>query len=51
MSHEIRVPMNVIIGLTNLLQATRPTTEQGEYLTAIESWPQNLPGPSWPTIP
>ena len=42
MSHEIRTPMNAVIGLTNLLQATRPTREQGEYLTAIESSSQNL---------
>ncbi len=42
MSHEIRTPMNAVMGLTNLLQATRPTTEQGEYLTAIESSSQNL---------
>jgi CheY-like chemotaxis protein/HPt (histidine-containing phosphotransfer) domain-containing protein len=31
-----------VIGLTNLLQATRTTPEQGEYLTAIESSSQNL---------
>ena len=42
MSHEIRTPMNAVIGLTNLLQATRPTSEQAEYLTAIESSSQNL---------
>jgi len=42
MSHEIRTPMNAVIGLTNLLQATRPSTEQSEYLTAIESSSQNL---------
>ncbi|WP_426060488.1 two-component regulator propeller domain-containing protein [Hymenobacter sp. B1770] len=42
MSHEIRTPMNAVIGLTNLLQATRLTPEQGEYLTAIESSSQNL---------
>ena len=42
MSHEIRTPMNAVIGLTNLLQATRPSQEQGEYLTAIESSSQNL---------
>ena len=42
MSHEIRTPMNAVIGLTNLLQATRPSTEQTEYLTAIESSSQNL---------
>jgi len=42
MSHEIRTPMNAVIGLTNLLQATRPTQEQSEYLTAIESSSQNL---------
>ncbi|MFC7667159.1 histidine kinase dimerization/phospho-acceptor domain-containing protein [Hymenobacter humi] len=42
MSHEIRTPMNAVIGLTNLLQATPTTTEQREYLTAIESSSQNL---------
>ncbi|SFQ77791.1 Signal transduction histidine kinase [Hymenobacter arizonensis] len=42
MSHEIRTPMNAVIGLTNLLQATRPTPEQADYLTAIESSSQNL---------
>ena len=42
MSHEIRTPMNAVIGLTNLLQASGPTSEQGEYLTAIESSSQNL---------
>ncbi len=42
MSHEIRTPMNAVIGLTNLLQATRPSPEQGEYLAAIESSSQNL---------
>lgn len=42
MSHEIRTPMNAVIGLTNLLQHTRPTPEQAEYLTAIGSSSQNL---------
>ncbi|MFD1469978.1 ATP-binding protein [Hymenobacter caeli] len=42
MSHEIRTPMNAVLGLTHLLHATRPTAEQGEYLTAIESSSQNL---------
>ncbi len=42
MSHEIRTPMNAVVGLTHLLQATRPTLEQREYLTAIASSSQNL---------
>ena len=42
MSHEIRTPMNAVIGLTHLLQATGPTAEQREYLTAIESSSHNL---------
>jgi CheY-like chemotaxis protein len=31
MSHEIRSPLNAIIGFTSLLQETRLTTEQAEY--------------------
>ncbi|GGE96364.1 hybrid sensor histidine kinase/response regulator [Hymenobacter cavernae] len=42
MSHEIRTPMNAVIGLTHLLRNTAPTTEQNEYLTAIQSSSQNL---------
>lgn len=42
MSHEIRTPMNAVIGLTHLLRNTAPTTEQTEYLTAIQSSSQNL---------
>ncbi|WP_324675956.1 ATP-binding protein [Hymenobacter sp. GOD-10R] len=42
MSHEIRTPMNAVIGLTHLLRNTAPTTEQAEYLTAIQSSSQNL---------
>ena len=36
-SHEIRTPMNAIIGMTELVQATRITREQREYLNTIQS--------------
>ena len=31
-SHEVRTPMNGIIGITELLRDTRPAPEQGEYV-------------------
>ncbi|GAB2769662.1 signal transduction histidine kinase/CheY-like chemotaxis protein/HPt (histidine-containing phosphotransfer) domain-containing protein [Hymenobacter luteus] len=42
MSHEIRTPMNAVIGLTHLLRNTPVSSEQGEYLEAIQSSSQNL---------
>ncbi len=35
MSHEIRTPMHGIIGMTDLLWNTNPTSEQKEYLEAV----------------
>ena len=42
MSHEIRTPMNAVIGLTYLLQRMPASSEQHEYLDAIQSSSQNL---------
>jgi signal transduction histidine kinase len=35
MSHEVRTPMNSVLGFAQLLQATQPTPEQREYLDNI----------------
>ncbi len=35
MSHEIRTPMNGVIGMADLMSATRLSTEQREYLDTI----------------
>jgi PAS domain S-box-containing protein len=37
MSHEMRTPLNGVIGLTSLLRGTPLTPEQREYATAIQS--------------
>ncbi|UOQ65500.1 hybrid sensor histidine kinase/response regulator [Hymenobacter volaticus] len=42
MSHEIRTPMNAVIGLTHLLRQTPVSSEQNEYLEAVQSSSQNL---------
>ncbi len=36
LSHEVRTPLNAIMGMTNLFKGTPLTQEQGEYLHAIE---------------
>ena len=42
MSHDIRTPMNAIIGYTNLAQKENRSPEIGEYLSKIESSSQHL---------
>jgi two-component system, sensor histidine kinase and response regulator len=42
MSHEVRTPMNAIIGMTELTLATRLDAEQRQYLTAIRSSAHSL---------
>jgi PAS domain S-box-containing protein len=42
MSHEIRTPMNAIIGLTHLMRRARPTAEQQDWLTKIDSSGRHL---------
>jgi len=37
MSHEVRTPLNAIIGMSNLLSDTRLNDEQREFLAAIET--------------
>ncbi len=37
MSHEIRTPLNGVIGMINLMEATKLTSEQTEYLQAIKA--------------
>ena len=42
MSHDIRTPMNGIIGMTELVMETDLTQEQREYLNVIQSSSQSL---------
>ena len=44
MSHEIRSPMNAVVGFTSLLRATALTSEQDEYVEAIEAAGTHLLG-------
>lgn len=37
LSHEIRNPMNSILGMTQLLSKTRPTTQQKNYIKILEN--------------
>lgn len=36
MSHELRTPLNIVVNLIDLLQQTRPTPEQHEYLELLK---------------
>jgi PAS domain S-box-containing protein len=36
-SHEMRTPLNAILGMTNLLKGTKLTEEQSEYLEMLDS--------------
>ncbi|MBV9766045.1 MAG: PAS domain S-box protein [Acidobacteriaceae bacterium] len=41
-SHELRTPMNGIMGMINLLRATHLTAEQGEYAEAVSQCANDL---------
>lgn len=44
MSHDIRVPMNAVIGLTDLLLTTDLTAEQREYVDLVQRSSESLVG-------
>jgi PAS domain S-box-containing protein len=44
MSHEIRTPINAVIGMTHLLEETRPDQVQKEYLTSLRFSADSLLG-------
>jgi signal transduction histidine kinase len=44
MSHEIRSPMNAVLGFTSLLLDTELTTEQAEYAETVEKAGKHLMG-------
>lgn len=41
-SHEVRTPMNAILGLTEILMETRPSGEQQQYLNSLKSSANSL---------
>lgn len=41
-SHDIRTPMNAIMGMASLLNETNPTVEQREYTTTIQNSGERL---------
>jgi protein-histidine pros-kinase len=42
MSHEVRTPMNAIIGFSDLLEKTSLTAEQKQFVSAVKTSGQNL---------
>ncbi len=44
MSHEIRTPINAVIGMTHLLDETRPNSTQKEYLSSLRFSADSLLG-------
>jgi len=42
MSHDIRTPMNAVIGMTELAMESAPTLEQKEYLEGVRSSAEHL---------